>query len=408
MKIAYLLNTYPVTSGTFIRREILALEARGLEIKRFAVRRWDQELVDPRDIAEREKTEYLLSGNAPALIGSFAKEVISNPGGVVKAFEPLRRLMKASGDFIRPLAYLLEAAHLKQRCRAEGVEHIHCHFSTNAPAVAMLSRILGGPSYSFTAHGPDEFVAPEQNRFDLKMQHAAFAIAITHYARMHLIWRSGIEHRHKIHVARCGLDLSEFEPSDVTADARELICVGRLCAQKGQTLIPEAIAPLVAEFPDLKIVLIGDGDTRSLIEDEVRRLGLENNIELTGWMANKDVIERLKRSRGLLLPSFAEGLPIVIMEALALGRPAISTYIAGIPELLDSECGWIVPTSSVDDLREAIREAMAASPEELSKLGREGRRRIEARHDIELLADALQSHIEATRERSIRALSSSQ
>ncbi|MEO1656895.1 MAG: glycosyltransferase family 4 protein [Pseudomonadota bacterium] len=395
MKIGYLLNTYPVTSATFIRREIEALEARGVEIKRFSVRRWEQDLVDPRDIAERDKTEYVLSGNAPQVIRSFLKELVTNPVGIGRAIAPLRGLMKGTGEVIRPLAYLLEAAHLKQRCAAQEIRHLHCHFGSNAPAVAMLTRVLGGPSYSFTAHGPDEFVAPEQNRFDLKMRHAAFAIAITHYARMQIIRWAGIEHRDKVHVAHCGLDLTEFVPTDVPANAQELICVGRLCPQKGQTLIPEAIAPLVGEFPDLKVVLIGEGETRPLIESEIKRLGLENNIELTGWMANKEVLERLKKGRALLLPSFAEGLPIVIMESLALGRPAISTYIAGIPELLDRECGWIIPASSVEDLRKAIRDVMMSSPIQLTRLGREGRRRIEEGHTIEQLAEQLHIQFES-------------
>ncbi|MEM0928210.1 MAG: glycosyltransferase [Pseudomonadota bacterium] len=396
MKVGYLLNTYPVTSGTFIRREIEALEARGVEVKRFAVRRWTQDLVDPRDQAEQEKTEYLLTGDANRLITSFLKELASNPGGVLRAGKALFELMKGSGDFVRPVAYLLEATHLKQRCAKERVAHLHCHFSTNAPAVAMLSRLMGGPSYSFTAHGPDEFVAPEQHCYDLKVEHAAFAIAITHYARMQIIRWSGIEHRDKVHVARCGLNLSEFEPSDVPANASELICVGRLCPQKGQALIPDAIAPLVSEFPELKVVLVGDGESRPLIESEIERLGLAGHIELTGWMANREVLARLRKARALLLPSFAEGLPIVIMESLALGRPALSTYIAGIPELLDSGCGWIVPASSVDHLREAIRDVMMASPVQLSRLGQEGRKRIEERHDIRLLAARLEELFRAS------------
>lgn len=389
MTLGYILNTYPVTSGTFIRREIEALERRGLEVRRFAVRRWDQELVDPRDIAEQERTEYLLSGNKAGVLKALGKELSANPGGVARALDAARELASSGGGFVRPFAYLAEAALLKQRCKAEGVTHLHSHFGTNACAVAMLSRLMGGPSYSFTAHGPDEFADAPRMRFDLKVGHAAFAVAITHYARMQLIRWGGAQHRDKIVVGRCGLELSEFTPSPVPETARSLVCVGRLCPQKGQALIPEAVAPLVERHTNLHVLLIGDGESRAEIEAEVKRYGLEKHVELVGWMANKEVIETLKGARALLLPSFAEGLPIVIMEALALGRPAISTYIAGIPELLDSECGWIFPASSVGDLRFAIDEAMQLSPAELTAKGMVGRRRIEARHDVDGLAELL-------------------
>ncbi|MEM1381592.1 MAG: glycosyltransferase family 4 protein [Pseudomonadota bacterium] len=388
MTLGYILNSYPMTSTTFIRREIEALERRGLTVKRYAIRHWDGELVDQRDIDEEQRVSYLLEGNAAGVARAFISEAISNFGPFLTAVRTLPKLASSAGG-IKVLAYLAEAALLRQKCRADGVTHLHAHFGTNAAAVAMLCRLLGGPTYSFTAHGPDEFAIAEQQRYDLKIEHASFAIAITHFARMQLIRWGGPQYRDKIHVARCGLDLSEFEPSPVPEDANELICVGRLCPQKGQSLIPEAVAPVVRDHPDTKIVLIGDGESRPEIEAEIARLGLENNIELTGWMANKDVIERLKKARGLLLPSFAEGLPIVIMEAMALGRPVISTYIAGIPELLDAETGWIVPASSTEDLRDAMRGMMAATPEELTQLGAEGRRRIVAHHDIDGLAEAI-------------------
>ncbi len=393
MKLGYLLNTYPVTSGTFIRREIAGVEAEGLPVTRYAVRRWDDQLVDPLDQAEQAKTHYLLTGNAKALATAFAAELKDNFAGVRRALPVWRQIAKATPGIARPIAYLLEAAYLRRRTAADGVTHLHTHFATNATTVAMLCHLMGGPTYSFTAHGPDEFVSPEQFRFDLKMEHARFAVAISHYGRMQLLRWGGLEHREKIHIGRCGLPLEDFAPSPVP-ESQTLICIGRLCPQKGQALIPEAVAPLVREFPQLKIVLIGDGETRGLIESEIDRLNLRNNIELTGWMENRLVREHLKEARALMLPSFAEGLPIVIMEAMALGRPAISTYIAGIPELLDAECGWIVPASSVEDLRAAIRDCLTASPSRLSAMGAEARRRVEQHHDITRLGRQLAAWFE--------------
>jgi glycosyltransferase involved in cell wall biosynthesis len=393
MKVGYLLNTYPAPSGTFIRREIEALERAGVEVHRLSVRRFDGELVDPRDIEEAEITDYLLSGNAKALGKAFLTETVRNPAGVARALPAMRRIARDMGDWVRPLAYLAEAAALRQKAEAKALSHIHTHFSTNAPAVAMLCRLMGGPPFSWTAHGPDEFVSPGRVSFDLKMRYCAFAVAISHYAKMQLIRWGGNEHRHKVVVGRCGLDLRDFKVTEVPFDKR-LVCVGRLCPQKGQALIPEAIAPIAADHPDLEVVLVGDGESRAEIESEIRRLRLEKQVRLHGWATNAEVREAISSSRALLLPSFAEGLPIVIMEAFALGRPAISTFIAGIPELLDADCGWIIPPSSTDDLRLAIRAAVETSPGKLSRMGREGRRRIEERHGIDALATLLKTEFE--------------
>lgn len=387
MKLGYLLNSYPITSTTFIRREIEALERRGIAVKRYAVRHWDTPLIDPLDVEEQSRTHYLLTGNKMGLL----KAVLSQlPKGLVHAFPAWRQIAKGTDGVVRALAYLAEAAYLRQQTEKDGITHLHVHFGTNATAVAMLCKLMGGPSYSFTAHGPDEFVNPAALRFDLKLDHAAFAVAITHYARMQLIRWGGPENRHKVHVARCGLHLEEFEPLTEYGADKTLVCVGRLCPQKAQVLIPEAVAPLVEKHPDLKIILIGDGESREEVEAEITRLGLEAHFELAGWMENRLVREQLAKSRALLLPSFAEGLPIVIMESMALKRPAISTFIAGIPELLDQAAGWIVPPSAVGELRIAIEDALSATPEKLTAMGLEARRRIEEHHDIDKLAATLE------------------
>ena len=394
-RVGYLLNTYPVTSATFIRREIQAIERRGWDVVRYAVRRWDQPLVAPEDEAEAERTHYVLTGNAPALGQALVRQGLVGPAALARALPAWRAIARQTDGAARAAAYLAQAAYLLARSEADGVRHVHCHWSTNTATVAMLCRLMGGPTYSFTAHGPDEFVCPERIRFDLKVGHAAFVVAITHYARMQLIRWGGIEHRDKIIVGRCGLDLDAFESHADTPTPPTFVCVGRLCPQKGQTLIPEAVEPLAREFPDLRVVLIGDGETRPQIEAEIAARGLEETFELTGWMANAEVRERLANARALLLPSFAEGLPVVIMEAMAQGRPAISTYIAGIPELVDPSCGWLVPASSVDDLRAAMRDALTATPRRLAEMGREGRRRVEASHDVDALAGLLTDRFEA-------------
>lgn len=387
--IAYLMNTYPLTSTTFIRREIEAHERRGMPVTRYALRQWDGELVDPLDIAEIDRTHYILSGNAGGLLKAFFRELTTNPGGLMKALGPWWSLLKhARGGLVRHVAYLMEACYFRQRAAADKIDHVHVHFLTNSTAVAMLARIMGGPTYSATVHGPDELTDAPLLDFPAKIDHASFIAAITHFCKSQLIRFSSIAAADKIKIIHCGLDLSGFDATP-PPDNKTLVCVGRLCPQKGQAQLPAAVAALRAEFPDMKLVLVGDGESRSEIEAEIARRGVGDMIEITGWMENTRVREAVKNARAFLLPSYAEGLPVVIMEALALGRPVISTYIAGIPELVDEDCGWIIPAGDGDALIRVMREALTASPEKLAALGAEGRRRIEDRHDVDKEAAAL-------------------
>lgn len=382
-RIAYLLNLYPAPSGTFIRGEIEGLEALGENVARFSVRRWEDDLVDPSDQAERERTSYLLSGSLPPLIGAFLKEIVVNPVGLARALPGWRALWRSSGDLLRSTAYLMQAARFRQEAKKRGVTHAHAHFSTNPAAVVMLSRLLGGPKYSFTAHGPDEFLNPERNSFNLKIANADFVVAITSYCRDLLIKLGGDPAlADKIVIARCGIDVDRFTPAPpVAADNRHFVCVGRLCPQKGQIHIPAAVAALREMFPDLRVTLVGDGESRADIEAEIARLGVGDYVRLHGWGSNAEVRRMVSESRALLLPSYAEGLPIAIMEALAMGRPVISTTITGIPELVDASCGWLVAPGDHDQLVGALRAALDASPDRLAAMGREGRARVERLHD---------------------------
>lgn len=391
MNIAYLMNSYPMTSTTFIRREIEALERRGVSIRRYAVRRWGEALADPDDREEQNRTEYLLTGNGAGLVGSFLKECATNPGGVIKALGPWAALLKqARGGFIRHAAYLLQAACFKQRARRDGVDHVHVHFATNATAVAMLARIMGGPSYSFTVHGPDELTDAPLLGFPAKIGHAAFVVAISSFCKSQIIRFSSIKAAEKIRIVHCGLNLNDFEISPPASDST-FVCVGRLCPQKGQAQIPAAVAALKRDFSDIRVILVGDGPSRPEIEAEISRCDVAANVEFAGWMENAKVREAVANARCFLLPTFAEGLPVVIMEAFALGRPVISTYVAGIPELVDDACGWIIPPGDLDALIAAMRDALSASEGALTTKGAEGRRRVEAGHDVDAEAAKLKA-----------------
>lgn len=391
MRIGYLMNIYPMTSATFIRREIQAIEASGIVVTRYAIRPWTEHLVDEQDRAEKEKTFYLLIGRLPALSRDFFLEALANPIGMCRALAGCFKLYRNAGRrFVAHVAYLLEAVSLKRQTSKDDITHLHTHFSTNSAAVAMLCARLGGPGYSFTAHGPDEFVDWGRASLAMKVAEARFVFAISNYCRVQLARAAGMECWDKLHIVRCGVSIEEFPRSEAPFDKKApFVCVGRLCSQKAQALIVEAVARLVPEYPDLSVILVGDGESRADIEAAITRHGVQKNVILEGWCDNAKVRELLGNSRALLLPSFAEGLPVVIMEALAIGRPAISTYIAGIPELVDEKCGWIIPAGSVDHIVAVMRQSMMASEKELVTLGSEGRERVKRDHNISTNAAAI-------------------
>ena len=391
MKLAYLLNSYPMTSTTFIRREIAAVERAGVPVKRFAVRHWSERLVDPQDMSERGRTEYLLTGREGGLVAGLWRYALSHPRVFGEAFRAAGEMNRAAGGaLVRHGAYLAQAIRLRKRCAELGIEHIHAHFSTNAAAVAMLCHQLGGPRYSFTVHGPDELEQLDANSVTDKVRHAAFVVAISDYCRDRL--RAHLpEHLHdRIRVVPCGVDLSDYpDPPKPPPMSARLLSVGRLCPQKGQVDIPAAIAAVARAYPGISVALIGDGESRAGIEREIMRTAGGGRIKLLGWRTNAEVRRRIGETRALLLPSHAEGLPIVIMEAFAMGRPVITTRIAGIPELVDEKCGWLIEPGDTEGLASAIGQAMAANKVTLARMGREGRKRIVARHDIDAIAPKL-------------------
>lgn len=384
MKVGYLMNSYPVTSTTFIRDEILALEAQGVEVVRYAIRKWPHPLVDDKDTAEQARTQYLLSGRTAALGADFAAELLTNPVGVLRALGLWWKLLRnAGGGVVRHGAYFLEAVSLKRHATRDRVRHLHAHFATNATAVALLADRLGGPSFSFTIHGPEDLESVDRLSVGEKVVSARFVATISNFCRAQVANGVGLAIWNKLHVVRCGITTSEFAPSNAPFDGCfTFVCVGRLSRQKNQALIVEAVSRVARKHPQVHVLFIGDGESRPSVEQAIQRFAAEDHVTLLGWRSNLDVRQILGSARALLLPSFAEGLPVAIMEALALGRPVIATYIAGIPELVDPQCGWIIPAGSIEDIERAMIAALEAHPSTLATMGLEGRRRVLETHDV--------------------------
>jgi glycosyltransferase involved in cell wall biosynthesis len=400
MRIAYFTNQYPAPSHTFIRREIKALEERGHHIERYAVRPFRGELKDCDDILESTKTKHLLAGSGKAMLASLARELALHPASSLKAFRSAFRFARASGGrFLLHLIYFGEAMVLADWCRREKIDHLHVHFGTNPATVAALAHEIGGIRFSFTVHGPEEFDRPETLALSEKIRASSFVVAVSSYGRSQLLRWADLEDWKKIQVVPCGVDqryLSE-EVAQQHGAAPRLVCIARLSEQKGHLLLLQAAANLRTQGLTFELVLVGDGPLRTEIEREIKRLGLRETVKLTGTIPQDEVKREILRAKALVLPSFAEGLPVVLMESLALKRPVISTYIAGIPELVRPDNGWLIPAGDIDALADAMRRALLESDGQILQMGEAGRRRTLERHDIRQSAALLEALIEAPR-----------
>jgi colanic acid/amylovoran biosynthesis glycosyltransferase len=384
LTLAYLTSRYARASDTFIRGEVAQLRALGHTVHTFSIRRPSPSEIVGEDIArERAATIDIVAAGLPRLAWAGLRELVRSPRG---SFSAARLATRVSSLGLKgrswPVAYLLEGAFLARKLRSLGVEHLHNHIGEGVAAVAMLAATLAEIPYSLTIHGPSEFDIPTQLALDVKVHHASFVVAISEYTRSQVYRWSAADDWPKIQIIRCGVDSDFLQvPPTPVPDTPRFVCVGRLAEQKGQLLLVQATALLRDRGVPCELVLVGDGPMRREIEKLIDRLDLSDRVRIAGWMGASDVRREILAARGLVLPSFAEGLPVVLMEALALGRPVISTYIAGIPELVHPGVnGWLVPAGSVEALAEAMQQALATDNVELDRMGQAGAALVAERH----------------------------
>lgn len=382
-RIAYLINQYPLVSHTFIRREILALERQGFNILRMSIQGWDAKLTDEEDQRERPLTKYVLREGAFSLLWHVLRALITTPGRFLSTLAlALRMAHDSERSLPYHLVYFAEACRIVPWLKSFGATHIHAHFGTNPAEIAMLVSVLDDIPYSFTVHGQMELPF---GGFGEKIRRAAFVVAISSYGRSQLYREVELEYWPKVKVVHCGLETAFYEATPVPLPQEpRLICVARFSFSKGHILLIEAMHRLANKGVKLNLVFAGDGEMRAEIEKLITRYNLSKQIRITGWISSTQVRKEILAARGLILPSFAEGLPVVIMEAMALCRPVLSTYVAGIPELvIPGKTGWLFPAGSVDDLADTIEDFLAKSTEELCEMGEAAYVRVLERHSID-------------------------
>jgi glycosyltransferase involved in cell wall biosynthesis len=389
LHVGYLVNIYPAVSQTFIRREILALERCGARVTRFALRGWNDVLPDEDDRIEQAQTIYVLQRGALKLAAEIVLQFFTSPLQLLRAFALALRLARASDRSVAVhLAYLAEACFLRRRATELKLDHLHAHFATNPAAVGLLTRTLGGPPFSFTAHGSDIMDRPAQVGLAEKVGGASFGAAVCSFGRTQIFRWIPTALWDKVKVVRCGLEPGYGAGSTPPkARQRAIVCVGRLAPEKGQLLLIQAICRMKARGIRVEATLVGDGPLRGEIERSIAASNLLDQVRLTGSLDAAGVRRELLAARALVVSSLSEGLPIVIMEAMAHRRPVIAPFLAGIPELVSSErTGWLYPASDVDALCCAIQACLDATEHQLAVMGDEACRQVWLSHDVDVQA----------------------
>jgi glycosyltransferase involved in cell wall biosynthesis len=402
LRLAYMVTGYPYPSHTFVQNEVRALRASGVEIVTFAHRRATaQEILSAADREAFATTHALRPFRLLPYLRAHVRTLLRNPCGYVRG---LRRAVALRGEGARSLLWQLfyfgQAVALWHHCRRAGLRHIHAHFANVASDTALLAAEIGGSgwSWSFTMHGPTEFYDVSWFRLGRKVEAAAFVICISDFARSQLMGLVEAEHWAKIRVVHCGVDVDVLRPPATPNGGPEhplrVVCVGRLVPVKGQLVLLEAVAELIGEGHDLHVELVGDGPMRAKVERAARELGIERSVEVAGALSHPDVLERLRAADIFCLPSFAEGVPVVLMEAMALGVPVLTTRVMGTPELVqDGVSGLLVAPGNGDELAAGLRRLIEDGSLRQA-LGAGGRRLVEAEFALSRSATQLRAILE--------------
>jgi glycosyltransferase involved in cell wall biosynthesis len=384
-RIAYLTGVYPLASHTFIQREIASLRALGSEITITSIRRPEaKEIIGPEEEAALAETFYVLAAakNPLRLLGDHLALFAQSPARWLKALVlALRTNRPGAKGMLWQLFYFAEAGVLGRYLQKNGVAHLHNHFADSSATVSMLTSALTGVPYSFTLHGPTELFAPESWHMAEKVARARLVICISHFARSQVMLFSDPVHWHKLRIVHCGVTPARYTDTPApSGTGMRLLFVGRLDPVKGLRVLLEAFEAARTKAPEITLRIIGDGEDRPFVEAEAARIG---GIEVLGYRSQDFVAEALGTSDVLVLPSFAEGVPVALMEAMVSARPVIATRVGGVQELVeDGVSGRIVAPGNAEELATAISD-MAADPGLRRAMGKAGRAKVITEFDID-------------------------
>ena len=384
IRIAYLVSRYPAINHTFILREIVALRPLGFDIKVIAIRGADRpaEEMTAVERLEQARTSAILPFGTHFIAAHIAT-AIRRPAGYASGLLLALKLGRHNlRSVLFHLIYFLEAVVAGYAAQKGGFRHIHSHFSST---VGLIAARVFGLSLSITIHGPDEFRHAAEFGLREKVAGSLFISTISQYARSQIMLASDPGDWQKIGISRLGVDAAAFAPGPARAamDEFNVICVGRLSAVKAQRILIAACARLVSAGWRLKLHLVGSGPDEGRLRELSASLGMTENVVFEGARNQDEVIALSRQADVFALASFAEGVPVVLMEAMAMEIPCVATWVNGVPELIrNNEEGLLVAPSDVEGLASAI-ELLLKDGDLRKRLGRAARRRVLADYDLE-------------------------
>ena len=363
LRITYVVSQYPAISHTFILGEINGLEQGNIEVFPTSVNAPDRpyEKLTPLEQAASDKTVFIKSTLKRKLIPLAVKTFFKNPARFAKAkYLALKFGFHTPSLFVKNIAYFLEGLVVAEVAQKNHCDQIHAHFTSQGCSVAMFASILSGIPFSVTVHGPDEFYNVNELQLVEKFKRARFIVAISDFAKSQIMKFSEISDWDKIVVNNLGVNSSIFTPIEKNNATPSLLCVGRLVAAKGQGVLLQAAKQLADRGVAFQLKLVGDGPDRATLEHYVAENNLAAFVHFLGKVNHDKVVELQQASDVFVIPSFAEGVPIVLMEAMASGTPCVTTHITGIPELIThNHDGLLVPAGSVDKLAGALERILS-------------------------------------------------
>lgn len=391
--VAFLSGEYPKVSHTFIQREIVGLRAQGLNVLTCTVRRApSKDVVGADQLAEQAATFCVIeAAKSPLrLIAAHLKVMKRFPqcwfSALNLAWKTRPPGMKA---LLWQMFYFAEAGVLAAHLRDKGVVHLHNHFGNSSCSVAMLAAQMAGLPFSYTMHGPSEFFEPMHWRIDEKIARAAFVACISHFARAQGMIFADQAHWSRMRIVHCGVEPTRYGRALRREAGKHMLFVGRLAAVKGVVLLLEAFAALRRDHPDATLTLVGDGSERAALEARAQALELGEAVTFTGYLGQDAVAGQLDIADIFVLPSFAEGVPVVLMEAMASRIPVIGPRVAGVQELVeDGVNGYTVPPGDLETLTSRIG-ALLTNTTLRTRMGKAGRAKVEAEFDVNQEAEWL-------------------
>jgi glycosyltransferase involved in cell wall biosynthesis len=392
-RIAYLVSKYPDFSHTFILREVLALRQRGFEIEVASIN--DAPAPEKLTQVEREEaahTFYVKRSGAEGVLRAAWWMLSYKPAGLLRGLAYAFKLGHEDPfRTARCLFYFLEALLLAKWMRERSITHLHVHFATPAATVGLILTHVVPVTFSMTVHGPDEFYDVSTYFLAEKIEAAKFIVCISYFAQSQLMKLTSGGNWHKFDIARLGVDTSQFSPRPFRASPApfQILCVGRLVSAKGQRILIKAVEQLLKAGHNLHLQLVGDGPDRVDLETLVTLRGLSGTVTFAGIVNQENIRAFYQNADAFAIASFAEGIPVVLMEAMAMEIPCVATRITGIPELIeDGVDGLLVAPSDIAGMAAAI-ERLIASPELRESLGKAGRIRVQREYELAASAERL-------------------